>query len=148
MSEIRLPHCSKLFKNREKNNDVIICRYDGIVNFFWRSLFLFSSLVTGPSYTLIPSLVMKLWQFSFIRDWPEICKSEIHPSEFCPISGYWNMLIIPSLARLSLIKCYWILQNSRVTAFTVSESLRENQQGEGLFQDFINGYIKYYDSSQ
>ena len=26
-------------------------------------------------------------------------------------------------------KCYWMLQNARVTAFTGSESLRENQQG-------------------
>ena len=45
MSEIRLPHCSKLFKNREKNNDVKTCRYGDIVNFFRRSfvsLFKFS----------------------------------------------------------------------------------------------------------
>ena len=28
-----------------------------------------------------------------------------------------------------LIKCYWILQNARVTAFTVSKLLREHQQG-------------------
>ena len=36
---------------------------------------------------------------------------------------------IPNLARMSLIKFYWMLQNVRVTALTVSESLRENQQG-------------------
>ena len=36
---------------------------------------------------LLSSLVLELWQFSFIRDWPEIWKSEIPPSEFCPISG-------------------------------------------------------------
>ena len=35
------------------------------------------------------------------------------------------------MARTPQIKCYWILQNIRVTAFTVSELLRENQQGEG-----------------
>ena len=28
-----------------------------------------------------------------------------------------------------LIKYYWVLQNARVTAFTVSELLRENQEG-------------------
>ena len=33
------------------------------------------------------------------------------------------------MARTPQIKCYWILQNIRVTAFTVSELLRENQQG-------------------
>ena len=28
------------------------------------------------------------------------------------------------------MKCYWMLQNPRVTAFTISELLRENQPGE------------------
>ena len=66
--------------------------------FFWMTssldlfdvvLFLLSSLVTGLSFMSISSLVLELWQFSFIRDWPEIRKSEIPPSEVCPISGDW-----------------------------------------------------------
>ena len=100
-------------------------------NFFDLAVFLLSSLVTGPSFMSISSLVLELWQFSFIRDWPEIRKSEIPPSEFCPISGDWGELWIPNLARMSLIECYWMLQNARVTAFTVFELLRENQLGEG-----------------
>ena len=92
-------------------------------------LFLLSSLVTGLSFMSISSLVLELWQFSFIRDWPEIRKSEIPPSEFCPISGDWGKLWIPNLARMSPIKYYWMLQNSRVTALTVFELLRENQLG-------------------
>ena len=96
-------------------------------NFFDVVLFLLSGLVTGPSFMSISSLVLELWQFSFIRDWPEIRKSEIPSSEFCPISGDWDELWIPNLARMSLIECYWMLQNSRVTAFTVLELLRENQ---------------------
>ena len=36
------------------------------------------------------------------------------------------------MARTFLTKCYWILQNARVTAFTISELLRENQQGMGV----------------
>ena len=44
-------------------------------NFFDIFLFLLSSLVTGPSFMSISSLVLELWQFSFIRDWPEIRKS-------------------------------------------------------------------------
>ena len=28
------------------------------------------------------------------------------PSEFCPISGDWDELGIPNLARMSLMKCY------------------------------------------
>ena len=87
--------------------------------FFDFVLFVLSILVTGQSFMSISSLVLELWQFSFIRDWPEIRKLEISPSEFWPISGDWGNLWIPNLTRMSLIECYWMLQNSRVTAFTV-----------------------------
>ena len=100
-------------------------------NVFDVVLFLLSSLVTGPSFMSISSLVLELWQFSFIRDWSEIRKLEIPPSKFCPIFGEWDKSGIPNLVRFSLIKCYLILQNARVTAFTVTELLRENQQGGG-----------------
>ena len=117
--------------------------------FFNVVLFALSRLVAGSSFMSISSLVLKLWQFSFIKDWPEIRKSEIPPSEFCPISGDWGELWIPNLAQMSLIKCYWMLQNARVTAFTVSELLRENPQikvkeyikenkhGKNIFSHFI-----------
>ena len=101
-------------------------------NFFDVVLFLLSSLVTGPSFMSTSSLVLELWQFSFKRDWPEIWKSEIPPSEFCTISGDWGELWIPNLGRISLIECYWMPQNSRVTAFTVFELLRKNKLGEGV----------------
>ena len=78
----------------------------------------------------ISSLVLEIWQFSLIRDWPEIRKSGIPPSEICPISEEWNKLGIPILAGISLIKSYWMLQNARVTAFNVSELLMENRHGE------------------
>ena len=84
-------------------------------------LFLLSSLVTGPSFMSISSLVLELWQFLFIRDWPEIQKFEIPPSEFCSISGDWGRQVIQNLAWMPPIKCYWMLQNPRVTAFTISE---------------------------
>ena len=84
--------------------------------FFDVVVFLFSSLVTGPSLMSSLLLILELLQFSFIRDWPEILKSEITPSEFCPVSN---------LTRMSLMKCYW---NARVTALAVSGLLRENQQ--------------------
>ena len=38
---------------------------------------------------------------------------------------------LPTLAGMCRIKYYWLLQNPRVTAFIVSELLRENQQGGG-----------------
>ena len=101
-------------------------------NFVDLVLFPLSNLVAGPSFLSVSSLVLQLWQFSFIRDWPEIRKSEIPPSKFCSIPGNWGKLVIPNLARMSLLKCYWMLQNARVTAFTISELLRENQQGVKL----------------
>ena len=68
---------------------------------------------------------------SFNKSWPEIRKSEIPSSEFCQVFGNWGKLGIPYLARTYLIKCYWMLPNARVIAFTISELLRENQQGGG-----------------
>ena len=100
--------------------------------FFGVALFCLTRLVTGSSFTSILSLVLQLWQISLIRDWPEIRKSEIPPSEFCTVSGDWSELGIPNLARISLIKFYWILQIARVIALTISELLRENQQGVGV----------------
>ena len=66
----------------------------------------------------------------YIRDWLEIRKSKIPPSDFWPISGNWGKLRILNLVRTSLIKCYSMLKNSRVTAFIVYELLKENQQGD------------------
>ena len=101
------------------------------LNFFNIVLFLLWRLVTGLSFMWISSLVLQLWQFFLKRYWPEIRKSEIPPSEFYLISGDWRKLGIPNLARMSIIKYYWMLQNVRVAAFTFSELLREKQQGEG-----------------
>ena len=86
--------------------------------FFDVAAFFLSSLIAGPSFMSIWRLVLELWQFQSIKDLPEIWKSEIPPSEFCSISGDWGELVIPNFARMSLIKCYWVLQ-----------SARENQQG-------------------
>ena len=58
---------------------------------------------------------------------PEIRKTP--PSEFFSISGIWGKLGIPNLMQIFLIKCYLMLQNAMVTAFTVFELLTENQQG-------------------
>ena len=43
----------------------------------------------------------------------------------------WSELGTPNLAQMSLMKCYKMLQNAKVTPFTVSELLRENQQRGG-----------------
>ena len=99
--------------------------------FFWRCLV---SLVKFSYWSKFHVNIIAgsvwLWQFSLIKDWPEIRKSEIPPSEFCPISENWGKSGIVNW--MSLMKCYWMLQNVRVTAFTVSELLRGNQQGAKL----------------
>ena len=123
-SRIRLPESFKLAINRKNGNDVTTFWHDVIVNFFDVLLFLLVSLVTGPCFMSISSR-----QFSFLRDWPKIWKSKIPTSELCPISGDWENLGIPNLARMALIKYYWMLQNNRGTVFIVFELLRETQQG-------------------
>ena len=129
MSGIRPPDCSKLVKNPKNSNDVTIFRNDVNVKMFWHcfvSLIKFSYWSKFHVNIFIGSEIMTIF---FIRDWPEIRKLEIPTSKFCPISGDWDELWIPHLARMSLIECYWMLQNSRVTAFTVFKLLRENQLG-------------------
>ena len=103
-----------------------------LLNFFDVLLFFLWSLLTGTSFMSISWPVLELWQFSFIRNWREIQKLEISPSEFRPISIDWCELETLSLAQMSLTKCYLILQNVNVITFIVSELLRENQQGVKL----------------
>ena len=84
------------------------------LNFFDVVVFVLSSSDTGPSFMLMSRLVLELWQ--------------LPSSSSSLISGQWGKSRIPNLAQMSLINCYSILQNARVTAFTVSELLRETQQ--------------------
>ena len=130
-SRIWLPDCSKLAVNWKNDNGVTFFTHGVIVKLFWRCFVFLVKLVTSPSFMSMSSLVLELWHIPFIKDWPEIRKSEIPPSEFCPVPGDWGEEEIPNLAQTCLIRCCWILQNARVTAFTVSELFRENQQNGG-----------------
>ena len=73
-------------------------------DFFDVVLFLLSSLVAGPSFMSILLLVLQLRKFSFIRDWTEIQKLELPPSNFCPISGDRGDSGIPILPQMFLKK--------------------------------------------
>ena len=66
-------------------------------SFYGVTLFLLSNLVTGPIFMSILWLVLKLSRFSFIKDWLQMRKLQIHPSEFCPLPVYWRELGIPNL---------------------------------------------------
>ena len=97
--------------------------------FFNNVLFLLSSLVTGQSFMSISSLVLKLWQFPFIRDWPEIRKSEI------PV---WVLLNIRRLRRIRNNVWHECLEKNvtqrckmpGLQLFTISKLLRENKRGK------------------
>ena len=82
-SRIFVRNSSKSALNQKNVNVVLICQHDTIINFY-DVAFLSSSLVTGPSVMSVSLVVLEFWQFLFIRVWPEIWKSEIPPSEFCP----------------------------------------------------------------
>ena len=100
-------------------------------NFFIRcfvSLVKFSYLPKFHVNIITGSRIMTNFFYEGLTRNPEI---GIPTSEFFPITREWGKLWIPHLARMSLIECYWMLQNSRVTAFTVFELLRENQLGGG-----------------
>ena len=83
-----------------------IWQHDFIVKCFEIDLFLSLHLMTGPSSMSISSLVIKLWKFIFKGHRPAIQKLEIPPSKFYPIFGDWVGLGIPTLAWMSLMKCY------------------------------------------
>ena len=94
-------------------------------------LTLLSSLVTGRSFMSISSLVLELWQFYFIRDWPEIRKSERPTSGFCPISGDGSESWIANLAQMFLREYYWMLQHVRGYSFYRFWVIKGKPTGEG-----------------
>ena len=101
-------------------------QYDAIVRFLWSCRVSFSYWSKFHVNIITSSRVMAIFLCKGLtRNW----KSEIPPSKFCSIYGNWGKLEIPNLSRMSLMKCYWMLQNARFTAFTVSALLRETSRG-------------------
>ena len=120
VSGIRPPDCSKLPRSPKNDNNATIFWHDLIVKFFWRcfvSLVKFSYWSKFHLSIIIGSGIVTIFFYKGLTRNPE----------FWPISGNWGELWIPNLAQISLIECYWMLQNTRVTAFTVFVLLRENQ---------------------
>ena len=111
----------------EKWTDVTIFRHDIIVKIFWRcfvSLIKFSycskfhvNMIAGSGVMTI-SFSKRLTRHRKIGNTPVWVLPDIWRLEYQ----------IPNFARKPLIKCYWMLENARITASTVSGLLRENQQ--------------------
>ena len=126
---MRPPDCSKSAKNPKNDNDVTIFRHDVNVKFFWRcfvSLVKFSYWSKFHVNIITGSGIMTIFFYKGLTRNPEIGNT---PVWVLPNIWNWGKLWIPNLARRSLIECYWMLQDFRVTVFTVFELLRENQLG-------------------
>ena len=98
-------------------------------SFFWRwfvSLVKFSYWFKFHVNIIAGSRVMTISFYKRLARNPKIGNTSVWV-----LTNIWGELEIPNLARMSLMKCYKMLQNSRVTAFALSELLRENQQGGG-----------------
>ena len=91
--------------------------------FFDVVVFFLSSLVRGPSFTLVSLLALYLWQLLFIIDLTRILGIGNIPVWY-QISGEWRDLGTPNLVWMSLIKSHVILENNRFTVSTIFESLR------------------------
>ena len=129
MSGIRPPDCSKLAKNPKNDNDVTIFRHDVNVKFFWRcfvSLVKFSYWSKFHVNIITGSGIMTIFFYKGLTRNPEIGNTPVWA-----LPNIWRLGRVMDLARMSLIEYYWKLQNSRVTAFTLFELLRENQLGGG-----------------
>ena len=103
-SGIQLSNACKFTINWIKDNYLINYGHDVIAIFFDVTVLLLSRLVIRPCSMSTSWLALELWQFSFVKDWPEIQKSEIPLSAFCPISGDCRELEISSLELMSLKK--------------------------------------------
>ena len=126
-SGIWLPDTSKLTINK-KNNDVIIWGHNVIVKHFWCY---FVSLVKFSYWSklhvnICRSLVWSYDNFLWLTRNLEIRNTSVWVS-----SNIWRLeQVSDTKVGMSFSnKMYWMLQNTTVIAFTVSELLRENQQG-------------------
>ena len=127
-SGIWSPDCSKLAKNLKNNNNVTISWHDVIGKVFWRGLV---SLVKirywlkfHVNITTVSGITTTFFYNGLTRN-PEI--GNIPVWVLSNIWRLWEVMKMNNLARMTLIECYWMLQNSSVTASTVFELLRENQ---------------------
>ena len=126
---MRLPDCSKLAINQKNDNDVKSFWHDVIVNFFWRGFLSFAKFSYWSKFhvnIITGSGVMTIFFYKRLSRNLEI--------EITPV---W---VLPHIWRLGQVrdtkfgtnvsnKVLLNAENTRVTAFTVSELLRENQQG-------------------
>ena len=85
---------------------------------------LLSSLVSGPNFLSISLVVLEIRKLLFIKNFTRNSEAKL---QLC----HWSKWRKPNLAWMSLIKSCSVLKNTRFTAFTVFELLREKQRERG-----------------
>ena len=110
--------------NWKNGNGVTIFRHDVIVNFFWRclvSLIKFSYWSKFHVNIITDSGVMTISLYKGLTR-----NQEFGNTSVWVLPNVWRLARVRNtkLTRTSVIRCYWMLQNSRIAAFTVSELLR------------------------
>ena len=118
---------SKLAINWKNINDLIVSWPQVIVKMFCRcfdSLDKFSYWSTFHVNIINGSGFMTIFFYKRLAINSEMEYTPV----FFPLSGDLDNLGIPNLAEMSRMKCYWMLENARITVFTISELLREKQQ--------------------
>ena len=114
-------------EKRQWRQNFMICRHR---HFFDACVFTMSSLINGPSFKLISWLVLEFWQSSFIKDWPEMRKSEIHPS--CVLLNLWRLWHFRDIIFATNISNKMLLTTAKCQGynFYCFWVIKENQQGE------------------
>ena len=127
-STICLSDHSELAIHQKTKNDVTIFWHCIIVRFSWRcfvSFVKFNYWSKFPLNIITRSGVMKIYFYKGLTRNPEIRNTptwNLRP-------GDWGELGMPDLAWMSLMKCYEMLQNTRVTVLPFLSY--QNQQGGG-----------------
>ena len=128
MSGVRSPDCSKLVKNPKNENDVTVSRHDLNVKSFWRC---FVSLVKFSYWSTFHVIITSGFGIMTIFFYKGLTRNQE--------IGNTTVWVLPKIWRLERVMDTKFginvpnrtLQNSRVTAFTVFELLKEIQLGRG-----------------
>ena len=93
--------------------------FQKFINFFWPCSISLVKFSYWPKFHFnIMTGVTNIFAYKGLTRNLEIVNTSFW---FFPVSWDWDKLEIPNLARMSLTKCYYMLQNARVMAFTVFE---------------------------
>ena len=99
--------------------------HEAIINFLDVVSFLLSSLVTGPSFLSISSLVLELWEFPFIRD--RTRNPKIGNTPILVLSNIWRLGRVRNAKFGTNVFDKMLMNVAKCQGFRLSQLLRENQ---------------------